>query len=126
MCANRVWAGRVFPPPTGLQGIAPLTSSSVTAKTEVIDWSHQGDGGLDSSSCTAVEREGGKHWLISSTQLLVEKRSTCWNNAGRAAAFSSMSLLFSLEPKKLAVTVPQKHSVPLLSTRAHTDSKKER
>lgn len=33
------------PSPSRLQGIAPLTSSSVTEKTEVIDQSHQGDGG---------------------------------------------------------------------------------
>ncbi|TNN88307.1 hypothetical protein EYF80_001523 [Liparis tanakae] len=32
---------------------APLTSSSVTEETGVIDQSHQGDGGLDSSVCTA-------------------------------------------------------------------------
>lgn len=51
MCATM--SGQAVPPPR-LQGIAPLTSSSVTKKTEVIDRSHQGDGGLDSSSCTAV------------------------------------------------------------------------
>lgn len=33
------------PSPSTLQGIAPLTSSSVTENTEVIDQSHQGGGG---------------------------------------------------------------------------------
>lgn len=43
----------LLPPPAGFQGIAPLTSSPATEKTEIIDQSHQGDSGLDSSSGTA-------------------------------------------------------------------------
>jgi len=46
--------GQAAPPPTSQHRCnAPLTSSSVTEKTGVIDQSHQGDGGPDSSACTA-------------------------------------------------------------------------
>lgn len=80
---KRVWAGRP-PPPSTLQGIAPLTSSSVTENTEVID------------QRLSRWRRG---WIPAPAQLgetlarffdsaVTLKRSTCWNNAGRAAVFS--------------------------------------
>lgn len=60
---KRVWAGR---PPSTLRGIAPLTSSSVTENTEVIDQrlSRWRRGWIPAPA------QLGKHWLISSTQLL--------------------------------------------------------
>lgn len=63
-------------------------------KTEVIDRSHQGDSELDSSSGTAGGGGGGALAAFSSSAV-PQKRSTCWNKAGRAPVFSSMSLLFS-------------------------------
>lgn len=76
--------------------------------------------GLDSSSRTA--RESLAHFFDSA---VAQKRSTCWNNAGRAPVLSSVSLLFSLKPKARCDCATETFcSSP--STRAHSDSKKER
>lgn len=112
-----VWASH---PPSRLQGIAPFTSCSVTEKTKVIDQSHHSNGRLDSSSFTAGETL--VHFLNSAVTL---KRSTCWNKAGGAPVFSSMSLLFSLEPEARCDCATETFCSSAL-TRAHTASKKER
>ncbi|KAG8009494.1 hypothetical protein GBF38_017807 [Nibea albiflora] len=98
-------------------------TSSVTEKTEVIDQSHQGDGGAGFQ----LLYSWGKHWLISSTQLFLASAPPAGTMQGELPFLSSMSLLFSPKPKARCDCATETFCSSA-STRAHkhTASKKER
>lgn len=114
---KRVWAGC---PPSRLQGIAPLTSRSVTENAEVIDQSHQGDGGA------------GFQLLHSWGNTGSFLRLSCYSEALHLLEQCGASSCFLLcEPVVLTVTMPRKHSVPLpqpvrtLTAKSRGSGKKE-
>lgn len=87
-------SGQAAPPPPGfVVSHLSLPALSLRGQGGVIDQSHQGDGGLDSSACTAGGNTGSFLNL------------SCYSEAlhlleqSRESSLSSMSLLFSQKPK---------------------------